>query len=194
MLKGTKAVLLGVVSILMVMLISALVVSGCSGGGAAVAAGDTVSVKYKLTLDNGNAIDSSLPDNPLKFVVGHDPMIQGFTDAVIGMKQDEEKNVVIPPEKAYGPRDSSMVRNFSREGLPEGFVPEIGMMLNLNGPAGPMPAKIVGISEDSLSLDLNHQLAGENLNFAIKIVGIAKGQAPAADPAPAAVPAPAKVE
>lgn len=179
--KGIKAVQSRVEAVMAVMLIAALTVAGCGGGGdsgEAIAAGDTVSVKYRLTLDDGSVADSSLDSNPLEFVAGQGQMIQGFDNAVLGMKTNEEKSFTVPPEEAYGSKDPNAVHNFSREGLPEGFVPEMGMMLHLNGPTGPVPAKVVGITEDSLALDLNHPMAGENLNFAIKVIKIAKGPAP----------------
>jgi len=177
--KGIRAGVIAVESILAVLAVAALAVSACGGSKASmVAAGDTVSVKYKLTLDNGTVADSSMDSRPLQFVVGQGQMIKGFDAALMGMKLNEEKTVTVPPEEAYGPRDTMMFRNYPRASLPEGMAPEVGMTLQMNTPGGPMPVKVVEVTADSLKLDLNHPLAGENLNFAIKLVALAKGVAP----------------
>ena len=68
----------------------------------AVEKGDNVKVEYVGRFSDGEVFDKSEGRGPLEFVAGADQMIQGFDEAVIGMRFGEEKTVVLPPEKAYG--------------------------------------------------------------------------------------------
>lgn len=68
--------------------------------------GDTISVHYTGKFPEGEVFDSSVGKQPLTFVVGSGQLIQGFDEAVVGMKVGETKTVEIPPEKAYGPEGS----------------------------------------------------------------------------------------
>ena len=68
-----------------------------------VKAGDKVKVEYTGTLEDGTVFDSSdKHEDPLEFVVGDGQIIKGFDDAMVGMKIGEEKEIKIPPNKAYG--------------------------------------------------------------------------------------------
>jgi FKBP-type peptidyl-prolyl cis-trans isomerase 2 len=67
-----------------------------------VGKGDKISVEYNVKLEDGTMIDKSAGRGPLKFTVGAGEMIEGFDEAVVGMKLNEEKTVTLPPEKAYG--------------------------------------------------------------------------------------------
>jgi len=64
--------------------------------------GDTVEVNYTGMFKNGDVFDTSKGRGPLKFTLGAGQLIQGFEEAVTGMKVGETKTVTIPPEKAYG--------------------------------------------------------------------------------------------
>ena len=106
-----------------ILTLSIILMSGCISDGVKVSNGDTVSVNYIGRLDDGTVFDTSYeevakendiytpgrPYKPLTFEVGAGQMIKGFDDAVIGMKVNETKTVVIPPEDAYGEWDPAMV-------------------------------------------------------------------------------------
>ena len=67
-----------------------------------VSKGSVVKVEYIAKLADGTVVDKSEGNGPLEFTAGAGEMIQGFDEAVIGMKLGEEKTVTVPPEKAYG--------------------------------------------------------------------------------------------
>jgi len=158
---------------LAVMLIAGLIlVSGCSKQ-PAVKLGDTVSVQYKGVLEDGSVFDQSKEGEPLTFVLGADPMIPGFEKAVEGMKLNEEKMVTLPPEEAYGEWQETSVRKFPRSSLPEDLKPEKGMPIGMQSPTGQqMRATIVDVTDEDVSVDMNHPLAGKTLTFTIKVVEI----------------------
>ena len=136
-------------------------------------AGDTVKVHYTGKLDDGSVFDSSRDREPLEFTVEGGQVIPGFDEAVAGMQEGEEKSISIPPEQAYGPRQEEAVMEFPREQLPSDMEPQEGMQLQLQSQDGQaFPARIVGVDEETVTLDANHPLAGETLTFDIELVEV----------------------
>ena len=128
--------------------------------------GDNVKVHYKGTLDNGTEFDSSEGKEPLEFTVGANQVIPGFDNAVAGMNIGDKKTVNIPVDEAYGPRREDMLAIVDIGQFPENITPEIGQELQLTNENDELiMVKIVEINEKDVTLDANHQLAGENLTF-----------------------------
>lgn len=138
--------------------------------------GDKVSVEYEGKFDDGEIFDSSSHgdhSHPIEFVVGEHHVIKGFEDAVVGMQVGEEKEVSIKSEDAYGERRDELVREFDRKEVPMQHEPKVGMVLGFNLPqGGQFPATITKVSDDKITFDLNHPLAGKKLNFKIKVVDV----------------------
>ncbi len=135
--------------------------------------GDIVRVHYTGRLTSGEVFDSSEGRDPLEFEVGAGMMIEGFDQAVIGMTAGEKKTVRIAPEEGYGPRFEEMVMEFPKANLPEDLVPELGMQLTLSNPDGEQWAvTITQVTEEMITLDGNHHLAGQELEFDIELVAV----------------------
>ncbi len=138
--------------------------------------GDVVSIYCVGMLENGEIFEKTPEGQPFYFQVGSPEILPGLSEAVIGMEEGEEKEVLLSPEKAFGPRDENLIREIPREALSLDTEPESGMILNLivDTPQGEMqiPAQVVRVDEQSIVLDLNPPLAGKNLIFRIKLVGI----------------------
>ncbi|MEE9200811.1 MAG: peptidylprolyl isomerase [Candidatus Brocadiales bacterium] len=136
-------------------------------------AGDTVRVHYSGSLEDGEVFDSSLERKPLEFSLGHGMVVPGFENAVIGMDIGETKTVSIPPEGAYGPHFQERTLVVEQSQVPPNIDPQIGMKLQLPSPEGGMSgAVITNVTEDTVTLDMNHPLAGKTLTFEIKLVEI----------------------
>ncbi|MDN5203173.1 peptidylprolyl isomerase [Fulvivirgaceae bacterium BMA10] len=134
---------------------------------------DTIKVHYTGKLNNGNIFDSSENREPLQFIAGQDGIIQGFNDAVLGMKLNETKTVTIPSEQAYGARKEEFVQEVSRAQLPPDMQPKIGDELMAQAENGQsQKVKVIDVTEESVKIDYNHPLAGEDLTFEIKVVEI----------------------
>jgi len=143
------------------------------GEKALVKKGDRIKVQYTGTLQDGTMFDKSKEGEPLEFTVGSGQIIPGFDKAVEGMKLNEEKKVTLKTEDAYGKRDETAIREFPKNSLPENFKPEKGMMLKLQDQTGrAIPGTVTDITENSITVDLNHPLAGKDLTFDIKVIGI----------------------
>ncbi|MFQ6045748.1 MAG: peptidylprolyl isomerase [Gemmatimonadales bacterium] len=136
--------------------------------------GDTVKVHYTGKLDDGTVFDSSAGREPLEFTIGAHAVIAGFEAAVEGLAVGEKKTVVIGPEDAYGPRQESKIVSVDRSRLPIGLTPEPGMVLQAPGPEGTLHFTITAVSDDSVTLDANHPLAGQQLTFEIEVAEITK--------------------
>ena len=135
--------------------------------------GDTVSVHYTGTLSNGEVFDSSKDREPLQFEVGAAHIIPGFQDAVIGMSVNEVKTVTIPAADAYGERTEKNVITLPRTQFPDTITPEVGMQLELQDDSGHLfPVVLTAFSDDTVTLDANHPLAGEDLTFEIELLEI----------------------
>jgi peptidylprolyl isomerase len=133
--------------------------------------GSKVKVHYTGKLNDGTVFDSSQDRDPLEFTVGQGQVIQGFEDAVRGMESGDSRNVTIECEKAYGQRRDDMILEIPRDNFPDEIPPNVGQQLMLRHPEGQeFPALIVDVTDDKITLDANHPLAGEDLNFEIKLV------------------------
>lgn len=136
-------------------------------------AGDKVRIHYTGKLDDGTQFDSSEGRDPLEFELGAGNVIPGFDEAVDGMAVGENKSVSIQPEKAYGPRHDQLVQQVPKSALPEEIEPAVGMQLQTQTPDGqPMPLIVTEVSDDEITVDGNHPLAGQALNFDIELVEI----------------------
>ena len=138
--------------------------------------GSKLKVEYEGKFEDGEVFDSSSHgdhSHPLEFEVGAGDVIKGFDDSVLGMKKGEEKEFTLEPDEAYGQPNPELKQDIPRDVLPKDQKPEAGMILMMTTPDGhQMPAKILEVTEDKITLDLNHPLAGRKLIFKIKILDI----------------------
>lgn len=140
---------------------------------AAAKKGDNVKIHYKGTLQDGSVFDSSEGREPLGFTLGSGQVIPGFDEAVMGMSEGEAKNVTIPVDKAYGPRNDELVMPVPLSQVPADLKPEVGQQLQMGGPDGqPVMVKIIDITDEHIMLDANPPLAGEDLIFDLELVAI----------------------
>jgi peptidylprolyl isomerase len=136
--------------------------------------GDTVKVHYTGRLDDDTVFDTSRGKTPLQFTIGEGHLIKGFEKGLIGMEVGEKKNLVIPPEEAYGQNDEKLTTKVSRSHLPDSVQPAIGMQLQVKQKDGSIfVVWITGMDEETVTLDANHPLAGKTLNFDVELTDIA---------------------
>jgi len=140
---------------------------------AIVKEGDTITLHYKGSLDDGTVFDSSEGAAPLTFKVGDSQVIQGFDDGVRGMEAGERRQINIPAHQAYGEYYEQLVTVVPRNAFPPDVTPAIGLLFEMELPSGEsMPVRIIDIEGDDVTLDANHLLAGEALHFDVQLVSI----------------------
>jgi peptidylprolyl isomerase len=134
--------------------------------------GDTVSVVYTGTLDDGTVFDSNVNGTPLTFVIGQGRVIKGFEEAVTGMAPGETRMVRIPFDKAYGPYKGELVHVVNRSTLPADMVPILGEHYSIRRTTDGAVAvvKILNITPSTVTWDENHDLAGKDLAFSITLI------------------------
>ena len=135
--------------------------------------GKKVKTHYHGTLDDGTQFDSSYDrGEPIEFTCGAGQMIPGFDAAVVDMALGEKKSVHIPAKDAYGDYNAQAVQKIPADQVPNADQLPVGQTVYFNSPYGPMPAKVVSVTIDEVVLDMNHELAGKDLNFDIELVEV----------------------
>ena len=135
--------------------------------------GDTVKVHYTGKLENGDVFDSSREREPFEFTLGNKAVIPGFEKGVVGMGVGDTKTIEIPPEEAYGGKQDELVVEVQKSELPDDITPTIGQRLQIKQQDGnPIVVTITELTDDSITLDANHPLAGYTLFFDVELVDI----------------------
>ena len=135
--------------------------------------GDKVKVHYHGKLTSGETFDTSSGREPLEFEVGSGSVIKGFDEGVAGMEVGEKKTINIPVDEAYGARNDDMLIEFPKDRFPKDMQIEEGMQLMMSDGSGQnIPVIVTEVKEDTVVLDANHPLAGEDLIFDIELVEI----------------------
>jgi FKBP-type peptidyl-prolyl cis-trans isomerase 2 len=136
--------------------------------------GNTVTVSYIGTLDNGRIFDSTEANGPLTFTIGNDQVFTALEQAIIGMASGETRNIVIPAAEAYGPRLEANIIKVKREMFPAERQLRIGEKLRIEFSGGKERVLIIlEENEQEVTLDGNHPLAGLDLTFALRLDAVA---------------------
>ena len=139
----------------------------------AAKSGDKVRIHYTGTLSDESVFDSSDGREPLEFTLGSGQVIAGFDSGVTGMAVGEKKTVNIPCEDAYGPVQEEAKQDVPRAQIPAEIPLEVGIQLQMQSPQGQViPVTVVEITDEAVTLDANHHLAGKDLTFALELVSI----------------------
>jgi peptidylprolyl isomerase len=141
------------------------------------AKGDTVSVYYTLMLEDGTIFDSNINGTPLAFTVGSAGIIPGFSNAIAGMKVNQEKTVDIPYDQAYGPYRSDRIRVVNRTGILANQTFTVGEYYTLHSSVDNSNSmiRVLNVTPTTVTVDENSPLAGQNLTFTVQLVSLKKG-------------------
>jgi FKBP-type peptidyl-prolyl cis-trans isomerase SlyD len=131
-----------------------------------------VTLDYTLTVE-GEILDTSKGANPIQFIQGQQQIIPGLEKELYGMAVGETKEVVIPPQDAYGEVDPANYAEVPKQEFPSEIPLQPGIELELTDETGQrMGARIETIQEDVVRLDFNHPLAGKSLHFEVEVVDL----------------------
>lgn len=125
---------------------------------------------YELKDDEGTLLDKSPADAPLAYLHGHKNIIPGLEKGLEGERVGVEKAVIVPPVDAYGEYNPSLRQELERSMFPKDAPVELGMRFRAGTPeGGQVVVRVTDISDDKVTVDANHELAGKNLNFTVKV-------------------------
>jgi FKBP-type peptidyl-prolyl cis-trans isomerase 2 len=135
--------------------------------------GDKVKVHYKGTLDDGTVFDSSEGKEPLEFTIGTGKIIPGFENGVKGMEKGDKKTIKIPCAEAYGPIYPDGITEVPKSEFPKDLNPKIGQQFQMADPDGHvLIVTVINVTDDKVTIDGNHPLAGKDLTFELELVEI----------------------
>ena len=133
--------------------------------------GDSVRVHYTGTLDDGTEFESSTESEPIEITIGRGKFFPELESALVGMAKGDKKRVTLKPETAYGAYNPQLIENVERELIPPEVKLEIGTVLEMKNENGDVaPVKVIEISDENVTIDTNHPLAGEALTFELTLV------------------------
>ncbi len=139
---------------------------------------DTVTLIYTGKLDNGDIFKSVTKDKPLTISMGESEAPPTLQQALLGMSVNESKSVRVPPEEGYGVRHKNLLQQIKKESFGAKVSPKPGMILSLNieknGEQQQIPATVIEINNDMVTVDYNHPLAGHHLNYELTVIEIKK--------------------
>ena len=131
-----------------------------------------VSIDYTLTDNSGNVLDTSKGSSPLEYIHGNGYLIPGMEKALEGKSEGDEFSVVIEPKDGYGERDESLVTEVKRDQFDTDMQIEVGMQFQAMTAYGPQIVTVKKVSDDAITVDANHEMAGLTLHFDVKVVSV----------------------
>ena len=136
-----------------------------------------VSIDYTLTDDQGTVIDSSEGRGPLAYLHGKNNIIPGLENALEGKAKGDSLQVKVSPEEGYGERSDELTQDIPKQMFEGNDEIQVGMQFQTMTESGPQVVTVTKVEEETVTVDGNHPLAGENLNFDVTIVDIREASA-----------------
>lgn len=131
-------------------------------------------VKFHLTgkFGDGKEFISTTGKEPFQCRVGEEKLAKGIEEGLIGMRESEKKEIIVPPDKGFGWRDEGLIKKMPRNIL-EGRNVEVGQLIRMKDGSGKLSdVTILEIETDTVTLDLNHPLAGKTVKFDVEVVEV----------------------
>ena len=131
-----------------------------------------VTLHFSLKLDDGTEVDSTFKGGPATFSVGDGSLLPGFEKALFGLRAGDEAEIEIPPEVGFGQRNPANIQQVRRDSFSPDIDLEPGLVVSFDNGSGELPGVVEGIGDDEVTVDFNHPLAGQTLNFQVKIIEV----------------------
>jgi FKBP-type peptidyl-prolyl cis-trans isomerase SlyD len=137
-----------------------------------IAAQCVVSFHYTLHDDAGQLLDASGDQQPLAYLHGSGNLIEGLERALEGRGAGETFDVAIEAGDAYGEHHGELVQEVARDLFPDPDAVAPGMAFEGETEDGPQSVRVVAVTDDTVTIDANHPLAGQRLNFHVEVVEV----------------------
>jgi FKBP-type peptidyl-prolyl cis-trans isomerase 2 len=138
--------------------------------------GDTVKVHYTGRRQDGRIFATTKGREPIEVTIGSGKLMPGFEEGVVSMKVGERKSITLPPERAYGPWVPELLLDIDKKDFPNNITPDVGKELHVRHTDGSvLDFVITAMNENTVTMDANHPLAGETLDFDIHLLEVSEG-------------------
>lgn len=138
---------------------------------------NVVSVHYVLRDTEGEVIDQSAEGQPLSYLHGHGNIVPGLEKAIEGHSEGEELQATVEPEEGYGPYREELVQKVNRDAFQGVDELAPGMSFRAESDAGPMIVTIKEVEDEEVTVDGNHVLAGQTLDFTVNVAEVREARA-----------------
>ena len=133
--------------------------------------GTTVTLHFALILEDGAVVDSNFEGKPATFSIGDGNLLPGFEETLFGLHKDDQREFVVPPEKAFGQHNEQNLQRVAMDNFADLEI-EPGAMFSFQNGDGELPGVITEILDGEVMVDFNHPLAGKNIIFQVKIMDV----------------------
>lgn len=135
--------------------------------------GNTVKLHVTGKLEDGTVFATSADSKPIEFTLGEGQVLPGVEEAAEGMAVGESKTVKVQSEQAYGPRRDDLTQEIPLDKLPADMSPEVGQRLQIQQSTGEtVSASVAAVTDESIIVDANHPLAGQDIVLDLEMVEI----------------------
>jgi len=131
-----------------------------------------VSIDYELTNDAGELLDASPKSQPLTYLHGASNIIAGLENELTGKAVGSQFKVTVPPEQGYGTHQPQLVQTVPRDAFPDPDDIQAGMRFTAQSDNGTLSVVVTGVTDDSVTVDANHPLAGQVLHFSVNVAAV----------------------
>lgn len=146
--------------------------SSLAGADLVIDQGKRVTINYVLSI-NSEPVETTQGKEPLTFVVGSKSIIPGLENQLMGMSVGQEKKIIVDAQDAYGPVDAGAFKEVPRSAMPQDTELKPGVVVEVEDPqGGSFPGVVWEVKAESVVLNFNHPLAGQTLEFDVKVLDI----------------------
>ena len=127
---------------------------------------------YTLTNDQGDVLDSSKGYEPLTYLHGKGNIVPGLEKALAGKQAGDKLKVSVPPDEAYGLQMPELIQVVPRESFQGVGDIKPGMRFQAETQHGPVMVRVTDVTAGNVTVDGNHELAGQTLHFEIEVTDV----------------------
>lgn len=144
-----------------------------------IAYGSKVRMHYTIALEDGMVADSTEGEEPFEFVMGAGDLEEGLELALIGLQPGDRQTVKLTPDQAFGYHNPAAIHDVPREDFPPEMDLKPGLIVSFVTPGGDeLPGTVKELTEDTVTVDFNHPLAGHEITYSVEIVDVGTGSPP----------------
>ena len=137
-----------------------------------VATNKAITIHYTLTNQAGDVVDSSRDGDPLAYIHGIGALVPGLEKELEGKSAGDSVAVTVQPDDGYGHKTSELIQSVAKEAFAFDGEIEVGMRFEAETDHGIELVEVIEVDDETVTIDANHPLAGEALNFDVNVMDV----------------------